>query len=889
MIKSFCYILFLLLMCLAGICQNSTADRLYAKAEYYRAIPKYEKLIRKGDATSRKANHLKLADCYRMLNEYAKAAGNYEAAIALGEVPAETHYFYGMVLKSLQRYADAQIQFERYLAGHLQDAKAQHALKSCIEAGYFASRPQEYMLENLSGINTARSEFCAVEQGNRIVFTGEKQMDMVEYTRNDLNGMPYLSVLYSKLEKGKCGKARSFSKVVNTSYHDGPVAFSADGQVMYLTRVTYQRKTDKDFVNYAKLYSLTKKGKSWSKPEAFPYNSDSYSCAHASLSADGNTLFFASDMPGGLGGKDIWMCRKNGTAWDKPVNLGPDINTSGDEMFPYIRKDGILFFSSNGLPGFGGLDIFSARLYNNVWLLKRNEGLNLNSSADDFGISFTNDSTGFVSSNRSGGVGKDDVYSFVYRSKLARIDGTVLMTKNTNEPAANVRVFLLNASLQRVDSTVTDDKGRFEFNNLDPDQLYLAELQNDDVTFKNKTRYYLANKDGELVRVTHQQNGKKFVFRNLPVEKSSLSDIYDEDEYGFSIAGNIVYGSNPTTPVAGKKVTISNTYQDVVEETTTNELGAFAFRNLRPDQDYTLVVEDSDLPEEIKIILTSKQGKEVNVLRSHKKGSFEFKLLSGEKNTLRELEVEENELVMTLKGSVYDQDKKPLADAGIIIFDANQVIQNTITDDQGRFIFKNLNAEKDYLFALDDPENRFKQVSKIYIADAKGRIYKELSRNRNNKFEYRLLPADKSALGDFSVDDPWLKVLNLKNRGNSANMTIIENITYASDGYNLDEAGTNILDKVISVLKADKSLMIELSSHTDSRGSDAYNLQLSQKRAKAAVDYLVDRGISRDRLKSIGYGETRLLNACVNGVECSDEQHGVNRRTEFKVIDPGRP
>lgn len=883
--RRFCIVI-LLLCFLHGLPQKRAGDRLFARAEYYRAIPKYKRGVRHGDAVSRKESHLQLAECYRLLNDYKLAAEHYKAAQGLGAVPPDTYYHYGMVLKSLQRYPEAIDQFANYLAGNPMDGKAISAARSSAEVNYLNSRPRKYALTNLAAINTARSEFCAYELDEVLVYTGEKQLDMIENPRNDVNGMPYLNVLVSKRVENGYGSARSFSRQVNTSYHDGPVAFSADWQTLYLTRVNYQRKADKAFVNHAKIYVLNRKGKGLAAPEPFTYNSDSYSCAHATISADGNQLFFASDMPGGFGGKDLWVCRRNGQEWDKPQNLGPDINTAGDEMFPYIRRDGVLFFSSNGLPGFGGLDVFSARFLNGVWLLKRNEGLDLNSSADDFGISFYTDSTGYLSSNREGGKGKDDLYRFLYRSKLTRIEGNVLLTKDLTQPASNVMVYLVNGSMQRVDSTRTDEKGHFAFEDLASDQFYLAELQNDDVTFKNKARYFLTDKDGQLVRVSHKQQGMDFVFRNLPVETSSLPDTYDDgDGDNINIAGIIVYGSNPTKPVAGKKVTITNRFNDVIEETTTNDLGAFAFRNLPQDQDYTVAVEDSDLPDEIKVILTNRNGKEIKVLQQTRKGRFEFNLLAIDKHVLQELNVEDSNLSMALKGRVYDQDKKPLVGARLSVTDLNEVLRNTLTDSLGGFEFRNLDADKSYLISFDDSSGKFAHVTKVYIADSKGKIYKELVRNKDRKFEYRLLEFDKTALGDFSVDDPWLEVLKTKNKGGLVNMTIIENVTYVFGSYELDEAGTNILDKVISVLKTDSNLHIELSSHTDSQGSDAYNLQLSRKRARAAVDYLVSKGIARNRLKAVGYGETRLLNGCKNGVECSDEQHRVNRRTEFKILD----
>ncbi|MES2130704.1 MAG: OmpA family protein [Bacteroidota bacterium] len=870
------------MMSVGMVAQKSKADKLYAKAEYFRAIPKYRKAIKSNDQTARKESLINLADCYRILNDYSKAAEHYKAAIAIGNVSAETYYNYGTVLKSINQYQEALANFKIYIQTHPGDKKAANAVKSCLEINYLQSKPQEYALKNIQSINTKGSEFCPYYMNEELIYTGEKQSDFVEYTTNDVNGQPYLSVLSAMKNNEAFGKSKSFSKKINTSYHDGPASFSGDGKTIYLTRVTYISKPKKSFVNYAKLYTLVQNGKEWSKAISFPYNSDEYSCAHASVSADGSTLFFASDMPGGFGGKDIWMCKKNGNTWDKPVNLGADINTGGDEMFPYIRQDGTLFFSSNGLPGFGGLDVFSAKNNNGIWLLKRNEGLSLNSNADDFGVTFITDRTGYVSSNREGGSGKDDIYGFTYTRKYISVEGTVLLTKNINDPAQNAKVFLLDSDLSKIDSTRTDEKGYFGFNDL-ADRVYMAQVEDENVIFKNKSRYYLANKNGELARVTHKEsNGMKFVFRNLPVDVSGISDLYGDEDGDLNLAGNILFGSDPAQPVSNKKITITNKFNDIIEQTTTNELGTFAFRNLIIGQDYTLTVEGGNFPEGTKITLTGKNGKEVKALRANGKGKFAFSLLAVDKTALDELSVEDKELSMTLKGFIYDQNKKPLANTKLSVFDKDQVIRNCITDEKGGFEFKNLTADKDYLFSLD-ADDKLNYVSKIYIADSKGRLYKEITKDKNNKFQYRLLEVDKSALGEFSVDDPWLEVLKMRNSGNNAAITIIENVTYVSGDYKIDEAGQYILDKVISVLKSDKNLIIELSSHTDSRGSDSYNLILSQKRAKAAVDYLIANGITKNRLKAIGYGETKLLNKCDNNANCSDEEHAINRRTEFKI------
>lgn len=865
--------------------QKKKADKLFAKAQYYKAIPKYKKASKTSDNFKKQESLVRLGDCYRILKDYKNAEASYKQAIDLGKVNPDVKYDYGYVLKTNNNYTAAMNNFMAYIDEKPDDKKAEYAIKSCQEIKYWQSKPQEYEVKNLETINSKYAEFCPTVLNDKLVYVGEKQNDYLEYTTNGLNGAPYLNVFYKKIGEKTSKKNKQLSKKINTNYHDGPVTFSSDGTTMYLTRVNYAvNKRNKDFVNRAKLYISHGKGKKWDKPEPFTYNSDDYSCGHASVSADGNTLFFSSDMPGGFGGKDIWMCKKNGNTWEKPVNLGVDVNTSGDEMFPFIRKDDLLFFSSDGLPGLGGLDVFSAKKVGGKWLLNRNEGLLINSSTDDFGVYFVNDSTGYFSSNREGGKGNDDIYTFRFTNKYMSIDGTVLLTENNNDPAKGVKVNLLDDKGKIIASTKTDDKGYFVFNNLETEKTYMAQIDEENGELKNKARYYLADKNNKISRVTHNNGtGQKFVFKNLPVDPNGLPDLYNDDD--LSLAGNLLYGENPSKPIANKKVIIKNEYGDIVEETTTNEFGAFAFRNLPFDQNYSLTVEDSDLPSDVKIILTNKGGKELKVMRSDAKGKFKFALLSVDKSTIQDLTVNDVDLVMALKGYLYDQNKKALSNAKVSIYNKAELLENIITDSDGKFQFRNLGTEKNYLFSIDESDSRFNGVTKIYVADSKGRIYREIKRNTTGKFQFELLEVDRTALGDFTVDDPWLEVLQLKNKQKQEAITITENLSYASGDYKVDVAGKNILDKVITVLNSDPNLSIEVSSHTDSKASDAFNLILSQKRAKAAIDYFIAKGINKNRLKAIGYGESRLLNNCKNDVPCSDEEHARNRRTEFKIVE----
>lgn len=889
MLKKYYITIPLILLLSVSFGQKSKADKLYNKGYYAKAIPLYVKASKNSGPDQQDAL-VKLGDCYRILNEFKKSEDSYKKAIAVkGTFSPDVYYNYGYVLKTNNNYSEALNQFYAYLEEKPNDSKAKNALRSCQQIKYWQTKAIEYEIKNVEGVNTARSEFCPAVLNNKIVFVGEKQADYLEYPTDDMNGQPYMNVFVSKVDVDKSSGQKTFSNKINSNYHDGPVSFSADGKTLLFTRVNYKTdRKNKDFVNRAKIYFAKGHDTKWDDVKEFQYNSDSYSVAHPCLNAEGTVLFFTSDMPGGLGGKDLWFCKKNGDGWDKPVNMGFDINTSGDEMFAYMRKDGTLFFSSNGLAGIGGLDIFSAKEKDGKWIISRNESMHLNSAADDFSICFLNDSTGYFTSNRVGGKGKDDIYWFKYTNKYINVSGTVLLTDNINDPAKNVKVVLLSNEGKALDSLKTDQKGFFEFRNLDADKKYLAAVDSDDPQFKGKARYFLANGLGVVSRVSNDAGGKKFAFRNLPVDPNGLPELYTEDD--LTLAGNLLFGENPSKPIKNAKISITNKFGDVVETTTTNEFGAFAFRKLPSDQNYIIGLEESDLelPANTKVTLTNKSGKEIKSFLTGS-GKFKFNILSSEKVLLTDMDVADADLIMELFGYIYDQDKKPFNNAKLLLYNTNgQINQAITTDDKGKFVFKNLKASLDYLFDVDGADPRLASLKKLLIADSRGRIYKELNRTAKGKFQFNIISADKVAMGEFTVDDPWLQVLEMKNKAKQdsiSTITIVENIYYAFGDHRFDAAGQKVLDKVIAVMQSNMNLMVELSSHTDSHSSDQFNLALSQKRAKTAVDYMIAKGIDKKRLKAIGYGESKLLNKCADNIECSDEEHAKNRRSEFKIVE----
>ncbi len=883
-------ILLLLVLVNVSFAQLKRANKYYDNYEYIKAIQLYKKAVKKKD---NKEALEKIANSYRLTKNYKESEVYYAQLMKQSNVAPINNFYYGMVLKNNGKIDEAKEQFKIYANAAPSDKKAELSVKSCEDIKLWISRTQQFEVSLIENLNSVHSDFSPVIYKNELVFVSERTQDMVNYTTNAWNKQPFLNVYSSAIASSSDGKAKFTKKVktfswhINTNYHDGPVCFNAEQNVMYLTRVNYVlNKKDKNFVNLPKIYISKLNGKSWGKAEPFQYNSDGYTTAHPSISADGQLLYFVSDMPGGFGGTDIYVCKKEGDGWGKPQNIGDQVNTAGSEVFPYIRKDGMLYFSSDGHSSFGGLDVFSSSKIDGKYSDVKNLGLPLNSATDDFGIVFNDDNTkGYFSSDRTGGKGSDDIYSFVALNKFLTVAGKILLSKNLNDPAKNAEVMLLTEDGKIISVATTDNTGFFKFDKLDPDKKYMIKLDETDPQLKNKSKYYLTDEKDKIIRVTViNDKGGKFVFQNLPADPNGLPELGAGDDV--SIAGNILFGENPSKPLANTVVNLLNDKGEVVQTATTNAFGAFVFTDLPADQNFLVKVDESDtqLAPNTKIIITNKSGKEMQTTKAGEGGDFKFSFLAADKVSLKLMTVEDSELRFDLKGNLLTENKLPLSFSTVnIVNDKGMVLQTTKTDVNGSFQFDNLLADKTILFALDDKEEKLKAYNKILLTNSKGVVIKEFIR-ANGIFVFILLQADQNKLGVLYVDDPWLKVLQLKNQAKKDSLTIVENVYYNYGEAKILPEAAKTLDKVINIMKNDPSLVIDMSAHTDSRSTVEFNLKLSEQRAKAAVDYIVKGGVTKDRISGKGYGESRLINKCADGVECTEEEHGKNRRTEFKIL-----
>ncbi|ATA88788.1 flagellar motor protein MotB [Capnocytophaga stomatis] len=624
--------------------QMQKANEMYKNYAYIDAIKVYENIAKKGFINQELLE--RLGDSYYFNAEYDKASTWYEKLFENKgyKMQPEYYYRYALSLKSLGKYSESDQMMNKFV--ELTGANDTRAILFEEHKDYREEiKENSNRLELLqTGINTEHSEYGTAFYGDKVIFaasntslikpvskwTGESFYDLYEANRDSIS----------------LSKKTLFSSKVNTKFNESTAVFTKDGNTVYFTRNNYVNKKvrmDSENTILLKILRATKDSKgNWGNVVEMPFNSNTYSVAHPALSPDEKYLYFASNMPGTLGSSDIFRVEILKNGYGKPENLGNIVNTSGRESFPFISKDNVLYYSSDGYPGLGGLDIFAVKLYDNGTTSRViNIGEPGNSVDDDFCFVIDKESkVGFLTSNRAGGKGKDDIYGFYERIPLN---------------------FTCNKILKGV------------------------------------------------------------------VKNSETMEI-----------------------ISGAMVSLSGKKMDLLKTEPSDPAGGFAF------------------------------GEEfINCQDSH------F-YLKGEKEGYETAEVK-----VEMKG-------------------------------KGREIHYEI---------LLKP-----RVIKVTEGDDLAKVFK------------------------------------------------IENIYFDFDKSNIRYDASVQLAKILEVMKEYPNMKIDVRSHTDSRGSDSYNLALSDRRAKSTVKWIIDNGIDASRITGKGYGETQLTNHCSNGVKCTPEEHQANRRSEFIII-----
>lgn len=618
-------------------------NKSYETMRYDNAINNYNKYLSKKSSNEIKT---KLANSYRLNNDYKNAEKWYSEIVGIKEIDPVNFFYYGKILMNNVKYNEAKKWLSNYLALNPDDLLAKNLLASCYGCKDLYEDTTLYTI-TLADIPEITTGFGQVKYEKGIVFSADRET-FASAKESGWTGRSYLDLYYAEKDKeGSWMQPVLLQGDINGLYNEGPATFNKEKNVVYFTRNNYKEKkklikSSKNENNLKIFRAELIEGK-WTNLEELAFNGNEFSCGHPALSPDGNTLYFVSDMPGGFGGLDIYKVtfvgsvnssqvsekRNSGesissTVWSAPQNLGTGINTSGNEMFPYVHGEGTLYFSSDGFNGLGGLDVFSSTYNGKTWQTPENLKYPVNSSKDDFAYVLNDDNiTGYLSSNRNE---LDKIYEITKNDPTFILTG-VVSVKGSNKLIKEATVELISKETNLKQIVVTDENGKYTVK-LKPESVYKIQ----------------ASKEGFF--------------------KSGTTEI-----------------------------------------TTMN-----------------------------------------------------------------------------------------------------------------------------------------KKISETFIADFQ--------------------------LEEIIMEKP----------------IVLENIYYDLAKWDIRKDAAVELDKFAAVLNENPQISVELSSHTDSRADDRYNMVLSEKRAKSAAEYLASKGIDSNRLKWKGYGETKLVNRCGNGIECYEEEHQVNRRTEFKVI-----
>ena len=409
-------------------------DKFYAMGEYYDAANQYKKAYSQTPAKERQQRGqraLKMAECYRRINYTQKAIAAYNNAIRYKQTDSMTYLHLAQQLMKNAQYKEAEKQFQTALDSMGNNAStelrtlATTGLRSAQKAPGWKKEGSDYTIKRENLFNSRRADYSPVlggEDNDRLFFTSTRNQAKGDEL-SGITGTKNADIFYSqKDDKGKWQRPEVIDTELNTDWDEGACCLSPDGRTMYLT----QCKTDPDYPRFATIVTSQRSDAAWSKATELKMTNDTLSTfAHPAVSPDGQWLYFVSDMPGGMGGYDIWRVRLTTSGVGGVENVGAPINTAGDEKFPTFRPNGDLYFSSDGHEGMGGLDIYIAKPNSNGWRIEH-PGFPLNSQGDDFGMTFEGmKNQGFFSSNRGDGKGWDHIYSFYNPEIIQTVKGWV--------------------------------------------------------------------------------------------------------------------------------------------------------------------------------------------------------------------------------------------------------------------------------------------------------------------------------------------------------------------------------------------------------------------------------------------------------------------------------
>jgi len=455
------------------------ADKAYELKQFTYAIELYQKAYSKikRNKAERARILFQIGECYRYTNNQKRSEAQYRRVTKSGYPDPIAYMYLAEALKQNEKYDEAIVALNDYKAKVPNDPKADKAIEACKLSQMWKDNPTRYVIENVRQLNSRENDFTpsyADKKFNSLIFTSSRD-GVIGKGTDTWTGENFTDLFYTELSKAKGKKGTQPGTeamgtwsapvildegIINTPANEGSPALNDRGNTMYFTRCNVEKRQ----TITCKIFSTQKKGRGWAEAEVLTLGPDSFNYGHPTLSQDELTLYFASDMAGTLGGKDIWMAKRDRKTrpFDKPVNLGPTINTEGNEMYPFIKDNGVLYFSSDGHVGMGGLDMFKSEKVGETWGTPENMKFPMNSPNDDFAIIYEGaQEKGYFCSNRNGGRGGDDIYSFFLPPLVFTLQG-VVKDAETKQIIEGAIVKLVGSDGTSIEDS-TDKAGSYKF------------------------------------------------------------------------------------------------------------------------------------------------------------------------------------------------------------------------------------------------------------------------------------------------------------------------------------------------------------------------------------------------------------------------------------------
>lgn len=716
------------------------ADKMYESMNYYHAANGYEDVLERGVDSAQIGERMAMS--YDYSGNTDKAVEWYNYMEKHGGLSKEGELRSALLRRKQEDYEGSISRLKMYEQKYGPADVTSEMISRQSEMHKLKQEKQNFDLIETNAVNSTKSEMGVnYLTEDKLFIASNKRGSMVPSRQHGMTGEYFYNLYLADAEPdGTIGKELTMLKgKVNTKYHDGPAVYDSLNGIIYFTRDNFmggKRGMDDDRVTHLKVYRGQLDGKKVKNVEELPFNSDDYSCGHPSISADGKTLYFASDMPGGIGGSDLYKVEvKQDGGFGKPQNLGTTVNTAMNELFPYIHPtEDLLFFSSEGHNGLGGLDVFAGKMSKSGTVKSiQNLGVPVNSPGDDF--SFVNNAAqtkGYFASDRIGGEGSDDIYAFMQREPIKSVPSVNGVVKDllTGTEVEGALVELKDKNGKTIDKVYTGPDGTYEME-LDKltDDFTLVASKDDYITAKQELDY----KEGNDYEV------------DLNLEKGKDMDYY--------ALGKVVE--------SGTGIPLDNVQVKAI---------------------------NANSGEQIALVQTKDGNWRTPVIEEFRKG-------------------DDVQIDVKFDKSGYRPETKSVR---VTLGTSEEIVIN-------------------------------------------GGLPVEMSKEGS------------TADGDF----------------------VVLPIYFDFDRSNIRADAAVILDKLVKLMKEHPNMEIEFSSHTDSRGNDAYNMKLSERRAQSVMRYIVSKGIAKARIQGKGYGETQPNVSDTEIKNAPEEEreamHQKNRRSEFKV------